>query len=359
MENLNDIEKVFTSIGIAIRDTSSEMRDGDDVLDELASKWKTLNDVEKNAVATAAAGTRQRENFLVLMNNYNNALALEADSLNSAGTAAEKYEAYNDSLEASLNRVTTEFEELVLQMQESNGIKILAEASANILDFIGNAHILEGALTALLLIFGKFVITNLINSYKSASSQITAYGTALNYAANNTEVANARFLMFDSTIKKLNQTYLQKLLLENKSISSIIEYASTTGKSTDEIIEAILQNTILEEAERKELKTKLQSAIATKTGTVAVDSYGNALVGASVKVKGFTASLKAMGKALIADPITATITAISALVSLFNVVVDSIETSTDKFILSATLSIVKELFSSRVTLSLLTTMLFI
>ena len=104
MENLNDIEKVFTSIGIAIRDSSSEMRDVDEVLDELASKWETLNDVEKNAVATAAAGTRQRENFLVLMNNYNNALDLEADSLNSAGTATKKYEAYNDSLEASLNR---------------------------------------------------------------------------------------------------------------------------------------------------------------------------------------------------------------------------------------------------------------
>ena len=54
--SINDTEKVLGAIGIKIRSSSSDMRDFDDVMDELADKWVTLTDVEKNAVATALAG---------------------------------------------------------------------------------------------------------------------------------------------------------------------------------------------------------------------------------------------------------------------------------------------------------------
>lgn len=54
--SINDTEKVLGAIGIKIRSSSSDMRDFDDVMDELADKWVTLTDVEKNAVSTALAG---------------------------------------------------------------------------------------------------------------------------------------------------------------------------------------------------------------------------------------------------------------------------------------------------------------
>lgn len=60
-ENINDIEKVLSKLGIRIRNTNLEMRDISSVLDELGEKWVTLDTVSKNAVATAFAGTRQRE----------------------------------------------------------------------------------------------------------------------------------------------------------------------------------------------------------------------------------------------------------------------------------------------------------
>ena len=46
--SINDTEKVLGAIGIKIRSSSSDMRDFDDVMDELANKWVTLTDVEKN-----------------------------------------------------------------------------------------------------------------------------------------------------------------------------------------------------------------------------------------------------------------------------------------------------------------------
>jgi len=40
------------------------------VLAELASRWESFTEVQKSGISTAVAGTRQRENFLVLMENW-------------------------------------------------------------------------------------------------------------------------------------------------------------------------------------------------------------------------------------------------------------------------------------------------
>ena len=55
--NINDIEKVLGKLGIRIRTSGTEMRSIEDVLDELAEKWDTLDDVSRNAVASAFAGS--------------------------------------------------------------------------------------------------------------------------------------------------------------------------------------------------------------------------------------------------------------------------------------------------------------
>ena len=47
-KSINDTEKVLGALGIKIRSSSHDMRDFDDVMDELANRWVTLTDVEKN-----------------------------------------------------------------------------------------------------------------------------------------------------------------------------------------------------------------------------------------------------------------------------------------------------------------------
>lgn len=128
-ENINDIEKVLGKLGIPIRSSNLEMRAISDVLDDLADKWQTLDTVSKNAVATAMAGVRQRENFNVLMENYSRAEELAEKSADSAGTANEKYEAYADSIEAAINRLTAAWEKLTTDISSSwivkSGVKTL------------------------------------------------------------------------------------------------------------------------------------------------------------------------------------------------------------------------------------------
>ena len=111
-ESLNDIDKVLKKLGISLRSSNLEFRDFDDVLDDIAAKWDTLDSVSKNAIATAMAGTRQRESFLVLMENYDKYRDFIEEAANAEGTAAEKYKDYEDSLEASQKKLAAAWEEL-------------------------------------------------------------------------------------------------------------------------------------------------------------------------------------------------------------------------------------------------------
>lgn len=109
-ESLNDVESVLGKLGIQLRTTYGEWRRVEDVLDDVSDRWNTLNQTEQNAISTAIAGTRQRENFLALMSNYQRALELEETALTSNGIAAEKFDTYLQSIEASMNELKSAFE---------------------------------------------------------------------------------------------------------------------------------------------------------------------------------------------------------------------------------------------------------
>lgn len=128
--NINDIEKVLGKLGIRIRTSGTEMRSIEDVLDELAEKWDTLDDVSRNAVASAFAGVRQRESFNILLSNWNRVKELTEESANAAGTADEKYTAYMDSMEAATKRLQNAWEGFTQSLETSTVMKFLTNATA-------------------------------------------------------------------------------------------------------------------------------------------------------------------------------------------------------------------------------------
>lgn len=138
-ENLSDVQKVLAQFDIQLYDTQGNMNNLADIIDTVANKWGGLNDVERNALATAIAGTRQRENFLVLMENYNNALNYETVAMNSSGSAMQKYSKYLQGVEASQEKLTATFEKLSQKAVDSGLIKgfyDLGSAFLNILSAV-------------------------------------------------------------------------------------------------------------------------------------------------------------------------------------------------------------------------------
>lgn len=105
--------------------------------------------------------------LLILLENYDRSLQLETESLNSAGSAAEKYAIYNDSLEAALNRQKLAWQELAAVTIDSDFIKFFINIATSMSQFL----IDMGGLQALIPIIVSFISTlkaaSILNAFTS------------------------------------------------------------------------------------------------------------------------------------------------------------------------------------------------
>jgi TP901 family phage tail tape measure protein len=121
--NANRVEKALKTIDVPLRDVNGEFRDLDDVFADLGMKWEGLTRNQRAYIATMAAGSRQQSRFMAIMNNYDRTLQLIRTSTNSAGEALRQYAVYEDSVEASQNRLTNATELFYTQISSSDAIK--------------------------------------------------------------------------------------------------------------------------------------------------------------------------------------------------------------------------------------------
>lgn len=153
---VNDVEKVLSKVGIRLRDTNKDFRDAQDVLDDVAKGWATYDDLTRQALSTAIAGTRQRESFISLMSNYDKALKLEESALNSNGKAMQKYTVYQDSIAAKQERITALFQTFVQNVDLEYIIgKLLDFGEVLMKVFSNESTIAIGKATAATIIFAK------------------------------------------------------------------------------------------------------------------------------------------------------------------------------------------------------------
>lgn len=145
-ESLNDVEKRLNSLGIALRDSQHEWRNEWDVMNEIGEKWQDFTSIEKSAIAEVMGGTRQRENLLVVFENWDKVLKATSVSMSSAGTAEQKYAAYMDSLEAKTAQFTATWQQLVNNLSAGDTLKGFVDFGTHILEIIDKFHLLQIAM---------------------------------------------------------------------------------------------------------------------------------------------------------------------------------------------------------------------
>ena len=119
---INNVEKVLDRQGIKLRESSGEWRNMGNVISDVAAKWKSMDSVSQSQVSNAMAGTRQAETFLTLMQNWDKEQGYEADTLNSQGSALDRYQTYLQSTDAKLNILKTTLHDVYSAMVNSGEI---------------------------------------------------------------------------------------------------------------------------------------------------------------------------------------------------------------------------------------------
>ena len=264
--NLNDVETALGALGIKIRDSVDNFRNFDDVMAEIASKWDSYSDVQQSGIATALAGTRQRENLITMFENFDLVQKYEQISANSYGTAAKKMEAYTDSVEAARQRITTSVEKFVLSLSTSKLIKKVYNVVA---DLTEHMYSLAAAVTVFLLAINtKSTTQGFLGGINTIQQKL------LNFNVSQIKMGqvNSGFLRGRGVIDRQETQGLKETLNES-FLSSQKEMFSKTLSSTinnlnnmDEASKAMLkdgmiplQNSMIEldKAQKKELSAAL------------------------------------------------------------------------------------------------------
>lgn len=155
-EDLSNVETALRNVGIELRESNGEFRDFDEVIDETASKWDSFSEVTQRSIASSFAGTHHMNEFLVLMQNYDQALQYMETAQNSSGESMKKYETYQDSLSGKLEGLKNSFQDMSTTFIGSDFLGGLIDGGTAAIDVITELIDSFGVLSPLMAGLGIF-----------------------------------------------------------------------------------------------------------------------------------------------------------------------------------------------------------
>ena len=183
--DLNKYSEALATVGVNIKTTNGELKEMDDILDEVGVRWKTLASDQKMALAQTVAGVRQYNQFVALMDNWDYFQQNLNSSLNSTGSLTEQAEIYAESWEASEKRVRAAAEgvyqslindEFFIDFNE--GLALGLEGVEGLVKGMGGMKgILSSVGSIFLSIYAKEIpsaITKLTDNFKVLTGQATS-----------------------------------------------------------------------------------------------------------------------------------------------------------------------------------------
>ena len=297
-DDLSNVEKVLAKVGVKIRDGVTDFRDLGDVLDELAGKWNTLNDVEQNAISYNLFGSYQSNFGRILLSNWDKVEKLTEISQNSSTEALDKFSAYTDSVRSHINSMIASYENLASVIADSEFLKGAADTGAAFLDTIS-------------------AIIDKLGVMSTAMGAMTA-GAALK---------GHTLGVFDNNGTDI--TFLGKTLEEMKQASA--EGQKFGGLFTSNVIQPISNAQSVIDNYNKLVANQCvnQDRINRLTDDLDMRKYLSGLNGAEAGMKGYTASLN-MGTAATMGLKVATV----ALNMAFNMAVMAAVTASVSFLVN-------------------------
>ena len=103
--DLNKYSKALQTIGVNVLDANGNLKDMDEILDQMGEKWDTLNKAQQVALAQTVGGVRQYTNLVALMDNWDFFKENLEVASGAEGTLQQQADIYAESWEAARDRV--------------------------------------------------------------------------------------------------------------------------------------------------------------------------------------------------------------------------------------------------------------
>ena len=141
--DLTKYSQALENVGVKVVDVNGDLRNMDNILDDLAGRWDGLNNAQKAALAQTVGGVRQYNNLISLMDNYERFQELVSGAQGSEGYLQNQADEYAESWEAAKNRLTSAWQGIYDQLINDKFIIQLTNFFTGLVKFIG--QVIDGA----------------------------------------------------------------------------------------------------------------------------------------------------------------------------------------------------------------------
>lgn len=163
--------QALAQVGVDIKESNGQLKDMDQIIDEVGTKWNQISKDQQIALAQTVAGMRQYNNFIALMDNYKG-FRLNVDiAASSEGTLTEQQEIYAESWEAARDRVKAAAEDIFNKLLDDdffitllNSFEKILGVVSNLIDSFGG---LQGILTGVSAILLKTFSSKIADGIKN------------------------------------------------------------------------------------------------------------------------------------------------------------------------------------------------
>lgn len=184
---LNKYSSALESVGVNIKNEAGQLKDMDEILDEIGAKWDTIGKDQQIALAQTVAGVRQYNQFIALMDNWDFMQENLQTVAKAQGTLDEQAQIYAESWEAAKKRVQAAAEGIYQDLLKDDFFIQLTDGFGSVLEFIdkiidslgGLSGVLPGIALLVNKIFGDKIIAG-AQTLAHNLMNLTAAGRAAN-----------------------------------------------------------------------------------------------------------------------------------------------------------------------------------
>lgn len=151
---LNQYSQALEKVGINIKDSNGELKDMDNIIEEMGNKWGTIDKDQQVALAQQVAGIRQYTQLIALMDNFDYYKENLERAQNADGSLQEQADIYAESWEAARDRVTASLETIYDQLLDDKAFIQLTNVFSKLLNVISQLIKTLGGLPGILSIIG-------------------------------------------------------------------------------------------------------------------------------------------------------------------------------------------------------------
>lgn len=129
-------EEILALSGVDIMKDKNTFKSTYQILDELATKWQDLTDIQQASITELIAGKRQGNIVSALMSNFETARRATETAVNSTGSALKEQEKYEQGIEYSLKRLEAVFQSFSNHTLDSGFVKGIVDFGSNTVEVI-------------------------------------------------------------------------------------------------------------------------------------------------------------------------------------------------------------------------------